>query len=113
MGNTIEGKTYVKGSQRTIQPRIAENIQKYKSQQKVSSSSNIHHTHSQLSFTKTNRSEVAVAKRPPKKQIDDILVINEENYDDYLFVVKKVKTRNQVSLNMHWFLLLLPLSQNT
>lgn len=50
MGNALEGKTYVKGSYQKFAPRIVSNIDGYKTQQKISSSSNIHH--SQLSFTR-------------------------------------------------------------
>ncbi len=74
MGNALEGKTYVKGSQHMIQPRIVEKVIPYKSQQRVSSSSNIH---SQLSFTRP-KSEYAPSKRATKKLVDDIQVINEE-----------------------------------
>lgn len=42
MGNIVEGKTYVKGSQRTIQPYVASNVDTYKSRTKIASSSNIY-----------------------------------------------------------------------
>lgn len=72
MGNALEGKTYVKGSHRTIQPRIASNIDTYKSHQRVSTSSNIH---SQVSFTRPVKSDMT-ARRTLKK-IEDIMVIHE------------------------------------
>lgn len=75
MGNALEGKTYVKGSQQKIQPRIVSNVDNYKTQQRISSSSNIHH--SQLSFTRP-KSEHAVSKKPVKKLVDDIQQINDE-----------------------------------
>lgn len=58
MGNALEGKTYVKGSHKTIQPRIATNVDIYKTQQKISTTTNIHRSqvHSQVSFTRPIRS---------------------------------------------------------
>jgi hypothetical protein len=73
MGNVFEGKTYVKGSHKTIQPRVASNIEAYKTQQRISSSSNIH---SVLSFTK-GKSEHVMGRKTVKKLIDDIAHINE------------------------------------
>lgn len=77
MGNTIEGKTYVKGSRHNIQPLIASNIEAYKSQRRVSSSSNIHHTSSRISYVKANSSDFEVSKKPVKKMLEDIAHINE------------------------------------
>lgn len=42
MGNITQGKTYVKGSQQTIQPRVASQVDAYKSRMKIPSSSNIY-----------------------------------------------------------------------
>lgn len=64
MGNAVEGKTYQKASQRCFQPRIVENLTSYKTQQKVSSSSNIH---SQLSFVRPKSENTVVSKRQTKK----------------------------------------------
>jgi hypothetical protein len=42
MGNVTQGKTYVKGSQLTIQPYVASQVDAYKSKMKLPSSSNIY-----------------------------------------------------------------------
>jgi hypothetical protein len=42
MGNLTQGKTYVKGSQNSIQPQLASNIDTYKSKTKLATSTNIH-----------------------------------------------------------------------
>jgi hypothetical protein len=42
MGNLTQGKTYVKGSQHSIQPHLASNIDTYKSKTKLATSTNIH-----------------------------------------------------------------------
>lgn len=42
MGNVTQGKTYVKGSQLTIQPYVASHVDAYKSKMKLPSSSNIY-----------------------------------------------------------------------
>jgi hypothetical protein len=100
MGNALEGQTYVKGSHKSIQPKIASNVDAYKSHQRISSSSNIH---SQMSFTRPNKSENA---GPPKKSgkrigIDDITVIEDEGYDwEVKYAVKKLPFRNQINLTM-------------
>ncbi len=73
MGNALEGKTYIKGSKHNFQPRIVSNVDGYKTQQRVSSSSNIH---SQISFNRP-RSEHMVPKKTAKKLVDDISHINE------------------------------------
>jgi len=78
MGNAVEGQTYVKGSYKSIQPRIASNVDTYKSHQKISSSSNIHsqNIHSQASFTRPNKSETIMTKKTIKRLTDDIQKIN-------------------------------------
>jgi hypothetical protein len=42
MGNSLSGNTYVKGSARNIQPKIAKIVDSYKSRLQISTSSNIH-----------------------------------------------------------------------
>jgi hypothetical protein len=42
MGNLTQGKTYVKGSQKSMQPHLATNIDIYKSKTKIATSTNIH-----------------------------------------------------------------------
>lgn len=44
MGNITEGKTYVKGTQQSIQPYVASRVDGYKSKMKIASSSNIYTT---------------------------------------------------------------------
>ncbi len=44
MGNITQGKTYIKGSQTTIQPYVALTADAYKSRVKIPSSSNIYTT---------------------------------------------------------------------
>ena len=92
MGNALEGKTYHKGSHRSIQPKIASNIDMYKSQQRVSSSSNIH---SQISF---NRARSEMVPRRTFKKIDDISNIHDEGYSDTKYGVKKLSFVTQVKL---------------
>lgn len=82
MGNALEGKTYQKASHQSFQPRISTNLSAYKTQQRVSSSSNIH---SHLSFTKFKSSNTVSQQPQPlrktqaaKKPIEDIQRINEE-----------------------------------
>ena len=81
MGTILEGKTYQKASHQTFQPRITTNLSAYKTQQRVSSSSNIH---SHISFTKFKSSNT-VSQQPQalkksyaaKKPVEDIHNINE------------------------------------
>lgn len=68
----------------------------YKTQQRISSSSNIH---SQLSF-RANRSEQTMTKRTTRKAFEDIQQINQENYDDNKYAVKRIATRREVSVKM-------------
>ncbi len=42
MGNITQGKTYIKGSQTTIQPYVASQVDAYRSRIKLPSSSNIY-----------------------------------------------------------------------
>lgn len=81
MGNAFEGKTYIKGSYKTIQPKIAESVDIYKTQQKISTTTNIHRsqTQSQVSFTRPVRSENIQARKTMKKnaEVQDIRNINE------------------------------------
>lgn len=79
MGNTFEGKTYVKGSHKTIQPKIATNVDVYKSQQRISTTTNIHRSQvqSQVSFTRQLKSEnLATKKGKGRPVVDDIKAIN-------------------------------------
>ena len=80
MGNTFEGKTYVKGSHKTIQPKIATNVDVYKSQQRISTTTNIHRSQvqSQASFTRQLKSENLPNKKAKGRNIvvDDIKSIN-------------------------------------
>ena len=87
----------MKGSQHAFQPRVTEKLISYRTQQRVSSSSNIH---SQLSFNRP-KSEHVAAKRPTtRKLVDDIQTINQEEYDDYKFMVKKISMRSNVNVNL-------------
>lgn len=65
MGNILEGKTYQKASHQTFQPRIATNLSAYKTQQRISSSSNIH---SQISFTKFKSSNTVSQQPQPLRK---------------------------------------------
>jgi hypothetical protein len=79
MGNTFEGKTYVKGSHKTIQPKIATNVDVYKSQQRISTTTNIHRSQvqSQVSFTRQLKSEnLAKKKGKGRPVLDDIKAVN-------------------------------------
>jgi len=102
MGNALEGQTYVKGTHKSIQPRIASNVDTYKSHQKISSSSNIHsqNIHSMASFTRPMKSETTMTRKTIKKLTDDIQQINDENYDEHKYVVKKLPFRNSVNISM-------------
>ncbi len=42
MGNITQGKTYIKGTQTTIQPYVASQVDAYRSRMKIPSSSNIY-----------------------------------------------------------------------
>jgi hypothetical protein len=95
----------VKGSHKTIQPKIATNVDIYKSQQRISSATNIHRSQlqSQVSFTRQLKSE----NLPPKKlkagkapPVDDIKSINQEGYDEFKYAVKKLPFRNKVNISM-------------
>lgn len=95
----------MKGSHKSIQPKIATNVDIYKSQQRISSATNIHRSQlqSQVSFTRQIRSE----NMPPKKlkggkapPVDDIKVINQEGYDEFRYAVKKLPFRNKVNISM-------------
>jgi len=75
MGNALEGKTYIKGSHKSIQPKIAYNVDPYKSHQRLSSSSNIH---SQISFIRPIKSGSIAQSRPAEEIVmNDMAVINE------------------------------------
>ena len=43
-----------------------------------------------------------MSKKPAKKQVEDFRHINEEEYDDYKYMVKRLMAKSQVNLNM-WF----------
>jgi hypothetical protein len=104
MGNVLEGKTYVKGSHKTIQPKIATNVDIYKSQQRISTATNIHRSQaqSQVSFTRQLKSENLATKKLNRKPqvVDDIKAINQEGYDEFKYAVKKLPFRNKVSISM-------------
>jgi hypothetical protein len=61
----------VKGSQKNIQPKIAENVDRYKSRQRISTSSNI-----QSGFAINSKSE-RVMQKTEKKLLEDIDYIND------------------------------------
>jgi hypothetical protein len=103
MGNALEGKRYVKGSHRTIQPKIASSVDVYKSQQRISTATNIHRSQvqSQVSFTRQLKSENLTSKRGKKPApVDDIKTVNQEGYDEFKYALKKLPVRSKVRIEM-------------
>ena len=65
----MEGRTYVKGSHKTIQPKIAGKIDMYKTRKDIATSSNIN---SQVSFNTKQRVEIK-----SRRLAEDFTAINE------------------------------------
>ena len=47
-----------------------------------------------------NTMKSTMSKKPAKKQVEDFRHINEEEYDDYKYMVKRLMAKSQVNLNM-------------
>jgi hypothetical protein len=56
MGNSLQPKLYHKGSHKSISPRYKDNVDAYRTQQRISTKTNIH-------YTQRNVSEVSLMRR--------------------------------------------------
>lgn len=80
MGNVTQGKSYVKGTNRTLPPNVSGNIDNYKSHIRISTASNIYSQSKlkiinldNMSFNMPSQSKIGVSK----KLADDIIKIND------------------------------------